>query len=259
MRSNLITVTSDFGTNDAYTAIMKGVALGINESVRFVDLANHVPAGDIRTASYLLASCVEWFPRGTVHLAVVDPEVGSSRRAIAVQCERSFYVGPDNGIFTMAMRRDKFVAAVELRPGAWTLERVSKTFHGRDIFAPAAAYLSKGVSLENLGQSVSDLVELDLPKQVIKRGVVVTPVVHVDVFGNVVTMLHNKDIETPVLSVKAGQESVPLHSTYADVASGEPLAYWGSSGYCELAVNRGSAAERMGLKVGDLVEVQLGR
>ena len=261
MNSGIITVTTDFGITDPWTAIMKGVMLRINGRANIVDISNSVPRCDIKCAGYLLGSCVPWFPRGTVHLAVVDPEVGGARRAIAVQGENHFYVGPDNGIFTLALRRDKFVGAVEIQPGKWTLDNISKTFEGRDVFAPVAAHLSNGVSLETLGTEIKreDLTTLELPGNELHGGLLRTSVLHIDNFGNLITMLHVGDLDRPVLSVKIGERVIPMKSTYSDVRDGEALAYWGSSGFCEIAVNKGSAAEELGVKSGDVLEIKLGR
>ena len=259
MRSNLITVTTDFGLNDPYAAIMKGAAIGINSQVRFVDITHDIPLGNVSRASFFISTCVNWFPQGTVHLAVVDPDVGTDRRPIAVQGKRHFYVGPDNGIFTMALRHDKIVSAVELRPGNWTLGRISKTFHGRDIFAPAAAYLSMGVGLENLGPEISDLVELDIPSVQVKNNKIETVVLHIDTYGNLIVAVRCDSTGIPVDNVQIKGQVIPLNSTFADVPVGHLTAYWGSSGYCEVAVNRGSAAEALSVQVGDPVTLQLMR
>lgn len=257
MRSDIVTILTDFGGRDPYVGIMKGVILGLHPQARLVDLAHQVDPQDVRQGAFLLATAVDWFPPGTVHLAVVDPGVGSQRRALAVQGERHFYVGPDNGVLSLAIRRDRPVAAVELRPGSWTLERVSRTFHGRDIFAPAAAHLARGVALENLGPPVSDLVELDLGANVFEGNQVVTRVVHRDAFGNLVTLLHRSEVKGSLLGVRMAGVDIPVRSTYGEVAPGELLACWGSADYLEIAANRGSAAERLGFDPAAPVHVSL--
>ena len=259
MRSGIISFLSDFGSQDPYVGVVKGVMLGINPQANIVDIVHHIMPQDIVRAAFLLATCVDWFPRTTVHLAVVDPGVGSSRRAIAIQGERHFYVGPDNGVFSLALKRDKPVGMVELRPGSWTEGRISKTFHGRDVFAPAAAYLSKGVSLESLGTTIDSIRELDFPSNKFNSSVVHTSIVHQDVYGNLVTMLHAGELQRPVLSVTASGHEIPVHDTFADVKNGDYLAYWGSSDYLEIAVNQGSASRSLNLKIGDDVQVNLGR
>jgi len=257
MRSDIVTMLTDFGGRDPYVGILKGVILSLHPQARLVDLAHQVGAQDIRQGAFLLATAVDWFPRGTVHLAVVDPGVGGQRRALAVQGERHFYVGPDNGILSLAMRRDRPVAVVELRPGPWSLEKVSRTFHGRDLFAPAAAHLARGVALENLGTPVNDHVELNLEPNRLEDGCVRTQVIHCDAFGNLVTLLHRSEVEGGLSSVRVGGTEIPVCATYGDVDSGQLLACWGSADYLEIAVNRGSAAQRLGVAADAPVEVLL--
>lgn len=259
MRSGVISLLSDFGLRDPYAGIIKGVILGINPEVNIVDLVHLVEPQDIQTASFLLATCVDWFPRGTVHVAVVDPGVGSNRRAIAIQGEKHFYVGPDNGVFTLALRRDKPVGMVELRPNPESAPIISSTFHGRDIFAPAAARISNGVALENMGTIINDYYKLELEQNTIGESTAQTAIIHEDSFGNLITLLHTSDLKQSVESVHIAGHDIPLRQTYAEVAQGEFLAYWGSSNYLEIAVNRGSAREALGVKVGDHVDVKLAR
>lgn len=259
MRSGVITLTTDFDTLDPYVGMVKGVILGINSSVNIVDIVHHIKPQDVRAAAFLLATCIDWFPAGSVHVAVVDAGVGGRRRAIAVQSERHFYVGPDNGVLSLALRRDRPVGIVELRPGPWTLERVCKTFHGRDIFAPAAAHISKGVPLENLGPVVTDYHELDIGRNLIEGHKAQTSIVHEDSFGNLVTLLHAGEVKTRPLSVKIGDVVVPVKSTFSEVGEGELLAYWGSSDYLEIAANGGSARELLGVGLGQPVSVVLAR
>lgn len=258
MRSGLVTFLTDFGSRDPYVGIMKGVVLGLNPEVHLVDLAHQVDPQDIQQGAFLLATAVDWFPPGTVHLAVVDPGVGGARRALAVQGERHFYVGPDNGVLTLALRRDHPVAAVEIRPGRWTLDRISRTFHGRDIFAPAAAHLARGVALTHLGPPATDLVELDLPPNHREGSRVETRVVHRDTFGNLVTLLHRGEVSEPLQTVRIAGREIPVRDTYGDVPQGGILACWGSADYLEIAVNRGSASQALGVEPGEPVEVLLG-
>lgn len=256
MRSGIVTLLTDFGSRDPYVGVMKGVILGLHPDARLVDLTHEVPPQDVRTAAFLLATSVDWFPPGTVHVAVVDPGVGGERRALVVQAARHLYVGPDNGILTLALRRDRPLSIRELRPGRWTLERVSRTFHGRDVFAPAAAHLASGTVLSHLGNPVEDPVELDLPANTRSDGVISTCVVHRDTFGNLITALHRTEADSP-RAVRVGGAEIPMHETYAGAAEGELLAYWGSTDYLEIAVNRGSAAERLGATPGDRVQALL--
>lgn len=260
MRSNIVTLLTDFGTRDPYAGIVKGVILGINPQANIVDLVQEADPHDIRQAGFLLASSAGWFPDGTVHMAVVDPGVGGSRRCIAVQCEHHFYVGPDNGVFTRVFMYDRPIAIVELRPGNSSGERiarVSNTFHGRDVFAPAAACLSKGVPLENLGTLVDSYTVDDIDINVITESKIQTFIVHADVFGNLVTCLRRGETDRRVVSVRAAGINIPLRETFSEVEEGGLLAYWGSADYLEIAVNLGSARKSLGLSIGDPVEVLL--
>lgn len=259
MRSEIVTILTDFGGRDPYVGIMKGVILGLYSHVRLVDLAHHVDPHDVRQAAFLLATAIDWFPPGTVHLAVVDPGVGGERRALAVQGERHFYVGPDNGVLSLALRRDRPVAVVEVRPGPCTLDRISRTFHGRDIFAPVAAHLARGVALENLGSPASGLVELEVPRNLHEGDRVVTRVIHQDTFGNLVTLLHRSEVRGPLETVRVGSREIPVRATYGDVPAGEMLACWGSADYLEIAMNRGSAAQSLGFDPASPVEVMLAK
>lgn len=257
INAQIIALLTDFGRCDSYVSIMKGVILGINSEAKLVDISHEVALGDVNSASYIISTCVDWFPERTVFLAVVDPGVGSSRKAVAIQTEKHFYVGPDNGIFTLALRREKFVSAVEINLEAIGTPKVSNTFHGRDIFAPVAAYLSQGCDLNSLGRQITQLRQLDFRPNRLENKLIYGSILHIDNFGNIITSIRVEEAGDLAAALYIGKKVFPLRSTYTDVDSGQPVAYWGSSGYCEAALNGSSAARFVASKIGDEVVLQL--
>ncbi len=259
----VITMLTDFGSRDAYVGVMKGVILGIDPGARLVDLTHEVQPGDIAAAGFILATAWSWFPRGTVHLAVVDPGVGTERLPLVARADGHWFVGPDNGLFTAALDAADQVNFRQLTAEDVRLSPVSRTFHGRDIFAPAAAWLSRGTSWEQLGPPLPHAVRAEwLPEQNrVVGGVIRGVVLQVDVFGNLITSIpgatlqqHGPGDGSLVLEWDGGQVS-RLVGTYAEAPPGEPVALVGSAGYLEIAVNRGSAAALTGVKRGDEVRL----
>jgi S-adenosyl-L-methionine hydrolase (adenosine-forming) len=233
---------------------MKGVILRIQPKATVVDITHEVPSGDIRGGAFALAAACRFFPRGTVHVAVVDPGVGSARKAIAVQTADAFFVGPDNGVLGWALVKQKVRAIHALENEAYFLRPVSRTFHGRDIFAPVAAHLSRGVPIRKLGPALKDSVRLDWPEPRERRGGIEGEVVYIDRFGNAIT-----NLECGLLpgaqwvvcgSHAARRRRCPVRPFYQAVAPNSPIALLGSSGFLEIAVNGGSAAKMLGMRVG---------
>ncbi len=251
--NGLITLTTDFGTTDWFVGTMKGVILRINPRAALVDISHYVPAGDVRAGALTLAASYRFFPAKTVHLVVVDPGVGSARAGLAIETEDYFFVGPDNGVLSWALNGQKVKAAYRLENKKLFLHPVSRTFHGRDIFAPAAAHLSVGVPYRALGPRQFQWEQLQWPRIRRQEGAVCGQVIYVDRFGNSITNLRegayglDSSREGTCL---AGRVRCPLRSHYDAVPMGKPVAIWGSSGLLEVAVNGGSAAKRLGLKVG---------
>jgi S-adenosylmethionine hydrolase len=249
----IITLLTDYGTSDSYVAEVKGVLLTRAPGATLVDISHAVPPGNIATAAYLLGRTWRTFPVGTVHLVVVDPGVGTPRLAVAVGREGHFFVAPDNGVLTPV-----------LGPGAevWTLHEpadASPTFHGRDLFAPAAAALARGLPLTEVGDPVLvPPVALATTRPHYEGKKVIGYVVHVDRYGNVVTNLTAEFVPPYAVVEAEGIEVGPLRRTFADVGHGELLAYLGSGGAVEIAVRDGSAARRLGIGVGGRVVVRLG-
>jgi S-adenosyl-L-methionine hydrolase (adenosine-forming) len=255
----IVTLLSDFGTRDHYVAAMKGVLLAINPALILVDISHEVTPHNVREAGFLLAAAFNVFPAGTIHLAVVDPGVGSERRALAAAGARHLFVGPDNGLFDRAFALEPPRFVVSLENPDYRRPQVSPTFHGRDIFAPAAGHLSLGVPLEKLGPVISNRIQTAPPPRLGKQDRVEGEIIHVDRFGNLIA-----DIEIPPderlksdLEVWVGGRQVLVGPrTYNEAPPGVPFAMRGSSGYLEVAVREGSALEALGQGVGTLVRVQ---
>lgn len=271
----IITLTTDFGTADGYVAAMKGVILGINPDATVVDLTHEIRPQDIYQGAFVFGSTFEAFPPDTIHVVVVDPGVGSARRPIAVSTRSATFVAPDNGVLSWALRaseatewpvqpRDlqllRSVRAVVLDNPTYWRPRVSTTFHGRDIFAPVAAHLSRGVPLAELGSSTRTLCLFPVPRaRLIAPGHLQGHVIHVDRFGNLITDITDADLDCfTAPTVRVGNVVMPRIVThYATEAAATPkvLPLIGSSGFLELAVAHGSAAATLGLDVGAVVTV----
>jgi S-adenosylmethionine hydrolase len=265
--SGIITLTTDFGLSDAYVAMMKGVILSINPSANLVDITHQIGTGSISQAALLIRETFLYFPGGTVHLAVVDPGVGSNRSLVALQADAHFFVGPDNGLFWPVFRDFRGTKVVHLTKSRYFLPSITETFHGREIFAPVAAHLSLGLSLESLGPSIPDLTKLAIPEPYMKEGVLCGQIIRVDNFGNLVTNISSWELTDFLQSspprIEAGKLVVrKLSRIYADSEEGEPFALINSSNLLEIAVNLGRASEYIGLRngeiVGALVEVSKG-
>ncbi len=259
--SGILTLTTDFGTQDAYVAAMKGVILGINPEVRIVDITHQIAPQDIMEAAFVLRDAAPFFPDGTVHLAVVDPGVGTARKAVALRRGEHHFVGPDNGLFALLLDGSEPDELVVLdRPQYWRTEGMSNTFHGRDLFAPVAAYLSAGCSLCNLGTPASRLESLHWLRPLVDEQGIQGWVVHIDRFGNCMTNIprsafeayrHGREVKCYVATaILKG-----VQPTYAAVAPGEPLALFGSSGFLEFAVNGGNASDLLSIRKGASVNL----
>ncbi|NEQ96916.1 MAG: SAM-dependent chlorinase/fluorinase [Cyanothece sp. SIO2G6] len=255
----LLTLLTDFGLEDAYVGIMKGVILTLAPQATIVDLTHQIPPQDLWAARFNLMNAVPYLPPGTVHVAVVDPGVGSQRRGVAIQLPDCFLVGPDNGIFSGVlapyMSQGQPITVVSLtNPEYWRSPTTntskgslqpSTTFHGRDIFAPVAAHLLTGIEIHQLGQVLNprSLVSLDLPPLQQQGGEMVGCVQYGDRFGNLITTIPADLVKAPRWHLTIGSLVVPGHATYASVELGQPLALVGSHGWVELAVNGGSARD----------------
>jgi S-adenosylmethionine hydrolase len=257
-----IALLTDFGTRDHYSGVLKGVILGICPDVTLVDLSHDLPAHDIPFAALELAASYKYFPAGTIFLVVVDPGVGSTRRGIAAEAGEWRFVAPDNGVLTAVFQEAAPKRVVELSDRRYARPTVSRTFEGRDRFAPAAAWLAKGVQLSALGRAISEYQQLDLPKPVIDGSVLRGAVVRIDRFGNVVTNLDRKTCERLGGGPRGVQIVIGPHkinrlvSTYTDLGEGEIGALFGSTDHLEFAVPSASAATELGATVGAPVELR---
>lgn len=236
---------------------MKGVIAHLAPNARVIDLTHEVPPGDIRCGAFSLMASCRYFPKGTVHVAVVDPGVGSKRTSLAVQTADYFFVGPDNGLLSWALLPEKIKAIHALENQAYFLPPVSRTFHGRDIFAPVAAHLACGVPVREFGPALKEFVRLEWPAPQTIRRDVHGQVVYLDRFGNAITNLDSASLralgDNKIYVLVKGKRLCSVADYYSAVPAGESIAVIGSSGFLEIAFNAGSAAERLGLHVGDPV------
>jgi S-adenosyl-L-methionine hydrolase (adenosine-forming) len=255
----LITLTTDFGYRDPFVGTMKGVIYGINPQAQVIDLSHTIPAQNIMAAALVLRQATPYFPRGTIHVVVVDPGVGSTRLPLLMELEESYFIGPDNGVLSLVMEEKTPGRIIHLSNPAYQLQPTSATFHGRDIFAPAAAYLSRGVAPETFGETIKDFARLTWPA-VIKTGTTIKgEIVYIDGFGNLSTSIGADDLkELPghKLRIKLHDLSIlGLAANYAAVEQDKYLALVNSWGLLEIAVYKGSAQKCMGAMIGDKVEV----
>lgn len=268
MMPRIITLTTDFGLEDEYVGVMKGVMLRGAPDLTIVDLSHAIARHNVRQAGLLIASSYRFFPDQTIHLVVVDPGVGSNRKLVLLQADAHFFLAPDNGVLGLLTGPEHFQAAYEVQCEQYFLSPVSPTFHGRDILAPVAAQLAAGLEPSAVGPSVSalDLKKLEVAAVTFERGrrIVKGEIIGTDHFGNLLTNItalsleHLKgyDRSKARVSIK-GATLKGIHETYAQKASGEILSIIGSRGFLEIAVNQGSAAEYLGAVIGDAVTIEI--
>jgi S-adenosylmethionine hydrolase len=242
-----ITLLTDFGTADYFVGAMKGVILSINPQAVIVDITHEIPAQDVAAGAFTLLAAYDAFPAGTIHVAVVDPGVGSARRPIVVSAGEYLFVGPDNGLFTYIFDRHSSFEAFHISEKKYFHHSVSNTFHGRDIFAPVAAALSTGVDPSSLGPRISDPVRLSTPAG--------PQIIHIDRFGNLITNITRDQFRPGTKLVVNGTVISAFRNFFGENVgrADEPFAIWGSAGFLEIAVNGGSAAELLSVKRGDAI------
>lgn len=262
---SIITLLSDFGLKDPYVAEMKAVILSIHPQARVVDITHEIEKFNIRTGAFVLASATPYFPVGTIHVAVVDPGVGTKRRPIIIETKRSYYVGPDNGLLMLAAQKEGLGHVYHVNNPRYMLSRVSRTFHGRDVFAPVAAHLARGSPPSEFGPEIQDYAFPEFAKPHMRKGELSGEVLHIDDFGNVVTNVSADDLEKMniregcSLRVKLDGKTLTLKlcSAYGEVPAKTPLAIIGSNNFLEVSVNRGSAYRAFRVKIGDYIRVSL--
>lgn len=261
----IITLLTDFGLRDYFVAAMKGVILSLNPNIKLVDISHLIPAQDVFSGAFTLGQAYTCFPVGTIHLAVVDPGVGTARKAIAATAGGHFFVAPDNGILTYVLRGQENFTAYEITADHYFRKPVSSTFHGRDIFAPIAARISRDIPLRQLGPLLPKPIQLAIPVPTrVRDALIQGSILAVDQFGNLITNLMPEDL--PVYSAShpgsckllAGQREITsFRRAYGEGAPGELFVVPGSTGYLEIAVRNGSAASTLNLKSGAPIGVVL--
>lgn len=262
----IVTLTTDFGSNDHFVGTLKGVILDIAPNAAIVDICHAVQAFDILDGALAIAQAYSYFPPRTVHLVVVDPGVGSARRPIIASSEKYNFVAPDNGVLSLMYARETRLSVRDITATHYFLQPISQTFHARDIFAPIAAYLAKGVDLEKFGDEITDYVRFNAPKPKAADGNSLRGVVlRVDRFGNLITNFAPEDAPAlfqanvpPFKMVVGKREVTSLRTSYSEGAAGEVFAIVGSMGYIEIATNRGSAAQLASAAKGTEVQLVLG-
>ena len=255
----IVTLTTDFGLRDGYAGAMKGVVLSLAPGATVVDITHGVPPQDVVAGAVALAQAAPLYPPGTIHVAVVDPEVGGARADLLVEAGGSFFVGPDNGVLSLAARANRRIWRIEA--AAFRREPVSPTFHGRDVFAPTAGRLAAGIAASEAGPRVETMTDLAAPVVARRQGGVEGRVIHVDAFGNLITSLGAEHVP-PEASIEVegtgGVYHPVLARTFSDVEPGALVAYFGSGGQLEIARRNGSAADHVGAQRGSIVRVGVG-
>ncbi len=257
--NGIVTITTDFGLQDPYAAAMKGVIYSINPTLRVVDLSHAIPPQDIVEGALFLAGALPHFPPGTVHVAVIDPEVGTDRHALALAAGDQYIVCPDNGLVTLFLQDHPLLEARIISNPKYMRKEVSATFHGRDIFAPVAAHIASGIPLTELGGELDAIVTLHIAQPEIEGGHILGEVIHVDGFGNCVTNIHVSmagDMHPSMIRVGHHPLGSGLCRTYAEITPGTAMALFGSSGHLEIAANGVSAQQLLGIHKGDRVSLE---
>jgi S-adenosylmethionine hydrolase len=259
--TKIITLTTDFGLKDPYAAEMKAAILGICPNAVIVDITHEIEKFNIRTGAYVLASAVPYFPTGTIHVAVVDPGVGTRRRPMLIQTRQGFFVGPDNGLLILAAENQGIKCIHEITNPRLMLPRVSGTFHGRDVFAPAASHLANGVPPKEFGPEIRDAVKPEFTKVTLRKDALTGEVLHIDNFGNIITNISEKEIARirtkDMVNVELPNQKLKLKlcKAYAEAKPKKPLALIGSHNYLEIAINQGNAATKFKAKTGDKIKL----
>lgn len=260
---SIITLLTDFGWGDGHIGAMKGVILGINPECRIIDLAHQVTPHDVMGAALILGKTYEFYPPGTIHLVVVDPGVGGARKPLVLKTSDYLFVGPDNGCFTLVLKQSQEVQAYELAEQRFRLARVSQTFHGRDIFAPAAAHLSRHIAPKEMGPAVdcADLTRLTIPKPLVDGAILRGEGIWVDSFGNLLTNISQEDLRKfapdGVIEIEVKGERIKgLKASYEEGKEGEIIALWGSAGLLEIALKERNLQRELGWERGEKIWIK---
>jgi S-adenosylmethionine hydrolase len=262
MKKTVITLLTDFGTKDHYVAAMKGTILTINPKCTLIDITHHVDPHDIKEGAFILGNAYSTFPKGTIHLSIVDPGVGGPRKPVLIVTTNYFFVGPDNGLFTLALKREKVKKVVALTNPKFFLSHMSTTFNGRDLFAPVAAYISLGVKPGAFGPVFDSWVELDFGKPRVIGGKLIGEILHIDAFGNLVSNIDEKELFHFVKShsfvIRIGKKAIQgLKKGYWEGKRNEPIGLIGSGGFLEISVREGNAQKMLKVREGDQIVVSV--
>ncbi len=239
----IITLLTDLGYTDPFVGEMKGVIYKINPEVKIVDITHNIPMGDIEKAAFFLVHYYQYFPEGTIHIVVVDPGVGGKRASIIFSSNGHYFVGPDNGVFSFLFTEKTTIHLIE----KFTREEISDTFHGRDVFAPAAAWISQGKDIQMFGKVLSEPVRINFPKPVSQEDYIIGEVIYIDHFGNITTNIPASSIDTNIELIVESKTIRGLYTSYDSVPIGKPLLIINSFGFLEVAVNSGNASKILGL------------
>ncbi len=261
MPVRIISLTTDFGLRDPYAAEMKAAILDICPTATLVDVTHEVEKFNVRMGAYILASAAPYFPKGTIHVAVVDPEVGTRRQPLLIQTKKGFLIGPDNGLLFLAAEKEGITGTRQICNRRLMLPEVSDTFHGRDVFAPAAAHLAKGVLPAEFGPVTHSLVEPDFGRVIRRGSTLVGEVLHIDGFGNIITNISEREIvplnmrEYLHVALNDHELQLEISKTYGEGKRHQLLALAGSHGFLEIAINQGNAAKKLGANAGDKIRI----
>lgn len=248
--SPIIVLTTDFGSSDNYVGILKGIIAGLNNRARIIDNTHDVPSYNINSCRYVLETSYKYYPRGTIHLAVVDPGVGTGRKALLIESKDYFFIGPDNGSFSFLHKKD-IKRIISIKNRKYFLKEVSSTFHARDIFAPVAGYLSLGILPDEFGSKITSIKRLNPNKIRKTKSGLTGDIIHIDSFGNIVTSFRLNNLPDGSFLIYLGRNKIGrLRKNYGSVKEGAPVAYLNSFGYLEIAVNSGSAADYFSVDYG---------
>ena len=257
----VITLTTDFGYQDSFVGIMKGVIASINPRAQIIDLTHGIPSQDILAGALTLRHSIQYFPRGSIHVAVVDPGVGGKRRPILIESTGNYFIGPDNGVLSLTLFSKNGHYITHLSNPAYHLQPTSMTFHGRDIFAPVAAHLSLGVPATAFGETLDGMVKIELPAVVRRGHRLQGEIIYIDSFGNLFTNIQRHDLtgiaEDRLEIILGSIRVIGLAATYSTVAEGDFAAVFNSWDLLEIALNRDNAQKKTGAKIGDKVEIRL--
>lgn len=257
-RSNIIALLTDFGTTDYFVGAMKGAILSINKRANIVDITHEVPSQNILSASFTLRACYRDFPKRTIFVAVVDPGVGSNRRAILVETEDYFFIAPDNGLLSFIFDEATDFRVFELENEKFFKHPISRTFHGRDIFAPVAAHLSNGVKTNEFGNETQEFVRFEESKpRKVSDEEIEAEIIHIDRFGNLIINLTQNDLPENFTLEINGKKIEKMQNFFAETDDGELFMILGSAGFLEVAAFQSSAANNLSAKIGQKVTIKI--